>query len=108
MRRTPSLFLVMLFLSVVGIASTVEARDLEGRFAFTQARTCTQTTGNTPFGTDTSGASNIITGTVIRVTADDTGVLTFNEDGTGINTGLTRNMNISNTQVGTSIPVSIS
>src|SRR5262249_54010503 len=99
-----SFFLVMLFLSVVGIASTVEARDLEGRFAFTQARTCTQTAGNTPFVADASGAPTIIPAAgVFRQAADDTGILTFNEDGTGTNTGRSRTMNITDMTVGDSI-----
>src|SRR5262249_25870101 len=81
MPRTLSALLVMLFLSVVGIAPTVEGRDLEGSFAFTSARTCTQTAGNTLFVADGSGAPTIIPAAgVFRVAADDTETLPFNED----------------------------
>src|SRR5262249_2405844 len=92
-------------LVVVGIAPTADARDLEGSFAFTSARTCT--VASKPFTNDASGVPTIIPnvspappGFFFRQEATDTGITTFNENGHGKNTVRSRTMNITNTTPG--------
>jgi hypothetical protein len=103
MRRILSvLFVVLLASAISGVTSSVEARTkLHGAYAFTTARSCTVTNSSptgTPFGIDPTGMPTLIpTAGVFRQEAADSGVETFNEDGTGISIGRSKTMNTSNT-----------
>jgi hypothetical protein len=102
MRRLLSALVMMLVvISIVAVA--VEARtNLNGAYAFTTEQSCT--VANSPFGTDANGAPSVIpTGGVFRQLTVNTGIFTFNGDGTGTNVGQARSMNITNTSVGASI-----
>lgn len=91
-------------LTVAGAAPTVEARmTLNGEYAFTTARSCT--VAISPFDIDASGNPTRIpeTGVAFRQDAVDSGIITFNVDGTGTSVGRSKTMNISNTTVGASI-----
>jgi len=105
MQRILSLSFIVLFVNAIGgIAPAVEARtNLNGTYAFTQVRSCT--VANSPFDDDPSGAPTRIpaTGVVARQVAEDSGITTFNADGTGTTSGRSSSMNISNTTVGASI-----
>src|SRR5215471_4978594 len=103
--RLSIVIVVLLITAVGGVAPTVQARTkLNGTYAFTSVRTCTQTLTNTPFIADASGAPTVIpTGGVLREEAVDSGVTTFNADGTGTTTSTGRTMNLSNFTIGGSI-----
>lgn len=100
MHRTSSAFFVALFATAVGwVTPTAEARmNLNGDYASTSSRSCTVQTTPPGFVPDpTSGAPTVITGFVFRQNAADSSTFTFNVNGTGSITGVSRTMNISAT-----------
>jgi len=102
MQRLLSALAVMLVVTAIG-AVAVEARaNLNGAYAFTTAQSCT--VANDPFGTDASGAPTVIpAGGVFRQVTVNTGIDTFNVNGTGTSIGQAHTMNITNTAAGASI-----
>jgi hypothetical protein len=104
MRRTLSALFVALFINAVGgFVPMAEARmNLTGTYAFTTSRSCT--VANNPFTLDGSGEPTVIpTGPTFRQNSADSGTTTYHADGTGVATGRSATMNISNTAIGTSI-----
>lgn len=95
----------MLFIALFGtsvLLSATEARKhLTGTYNFVGVRSCTLS--STPFNNDPSGAPTLISGTVTRQTAVDTGTFLFKPDGTGTQSGRSSTMDISTTTVGDSI-----
>lgn len=96
MQRLLPASVVMLAVTVIG-AVAVEAREnLKGDYAFTSVQLCTVALN--PFSIDSSGAPSIIpAGGVFRQHAINTGIQTFNGDGTGSSVGRSHTMNISAT-----------
>jgi len=100
-RRLLTLIVVLLVVTVGGVAPMVDARViLNGSYAFTTARTCT--VASNPFTNDASGKPTIITTTptltfLFRQEAVDSGIITFNADGTGASTSRSSTMNITAT-----------
>jgi hypothetical protein len=103
MQRTLSALFIVLFVHAVGgVPPTVEARThLHGTYISEGFRSCT--VASTPFNNDPSGAPTVISGEVFRQNAVDAGTFTFNEDGTGTQTGRSTTLGISTTAVGASI-----
>jgi hypothetical protein len=102
MQRLLSALFVTLLVAAIG-AVPVEARtNLNGSYAFSRVRTCTAQ-NNTQFDFDPTGAQTVITGAAIRQIVTDTGLLTFNPDGTGTIVGQNEIMNVSATAVGADI-----
>src|SRR5262249_17844908 len=92
-----TVFVLLCVSAVGGVVPTVEARViLNGSYAFTTFRSCTVLNG-TQFLLDSSGAPTIIPAGagVFRQNAVDSGVITFNVDGTGTSVGRSKTMNIS-------------
>ena len=101
MRRILAALFMVLLVSA-GFLATAEARTkFSGIYAFAGDRSCT--VASSPFNADASGAPTIIPGPVFRQSAVDTGTFTFNEAGTGVQTGRSTVMDITNTTVGASI-----
>ena len=85
-----------------GPSPKAEARtNLNATYAFVGPRTCTLS--STPFGNDASGTPTVIAGLVFRQSAVDTGTFTFNPDGSGIQTGRSSTIDLTDTLVGDSI-----
>lgn len=104
MQRIASILFAVLFVSAIsGVVPMAEARNnLNGSYAFTTTQVCS--TANSPLGIDASGAPTVIPASgVFRTIVVNTGVQTFNGDGTGTSVGQSQGMNISNTTVGNSI-----
>jgi hypothetical protein len=98
MRRfLPALIAMLVVTAVSGFVPIAEGRDhLNGDYAFTTFRACT--VANNPFIIDPSGASTIIpAGPIVRQNTVDSGIITFNPDGTGVSVGRSETMNISAT-----------
>jgi hypothetical protein len=89
---------VVLLVGTVGVVAAAEARrNLNGDYAVTSARSCSVTNSPNQFTADAaSGALTVIpAGGVFRQNVADTGIITFNLNGTGTNVGVSRIMNIS-------------
>ena len=93
-RKLSALFVVLFLNAVGGGVPPVEARtNLNGPYAFTTFRSCT--VANSPFINDASGAPTVVpAGGVFRQNTVDSGIQTFNEDGTGTITGRSTTMNV--------------
>ena len=87
---------ILALLAVGVIAPRADARtSLNGTYAYTTARTCIVV--NSPFFVDASGNPTIISGTVSRQSAVDSGIATFNADGTGTTTSRTSSLSLTAT-----------
>jgi hypothetical protein len=88
--------IVALLLAVGVVVATVEAgTHLTGTYAFTSTRTCI--VASSPFLDDVSGSPTIIPGPVTRQAAVDSGIATFNHDGTGTSTSRTSSLSLTAT-----------
>jgi len=92
----------MLLLLSSGLLATAEARtNLNGTYVFFGDRACTLS--STAFANDASGAPTVIAGPVFRQSAVDTGAFNFSPNGTGIQTGRSSTLDLTDTTVGDSI-----
>jgi hypothetical protein len=89
------------FVSSVATAAGNLDAQLRGSYAFTSARTCTF--AREPFDGPNLLIPNVDPATIFRQTATDSGIYTFNGDGTGTIVGRSTNLNTTATTPGTSI-----
>jgi hypothetical protein len=86
--------------SVAMAAGNLNAR-LHGPYAFTSTRTCT--VAREPFDGPYFLIPNVASNTIFRQTATESGIYTFNGDGTATIEGRSITLNTTNTSVGASI-----
>jgi hypothetical protein len=101
MRSIVAKLSMLLSVSAVLLATAEARTNLNGTYVFFGDRACTLS--STPFANDASGAPTIIEGPVFRQSAVDTGTFTFNSNGTGIQTGRSSIIDLTDTTVGDSI-----
>jgi len=101
MQRVLAELSIVLLVSAAQLSAAEARTNLNATYVFYGDRTCTLSSA--PFQNDPSGTPTVIAGPVLRQSAVDTGTFTFHPDGTGIQTGRSSTLDLTDTTVGDSI-----